>query len=197
MCNEQAAPQIKDTLWGACLQTQTALLMLSILKFEAKTWQETSQTCKYELDLWGVIGPAVPRQIPSHLLGRFRNHRSHSWPLLATQRAWNWILPDEDFPWSWVQQLQAPTSHSKLPETFREKEGFGSTNGTLRGGSRSRHGHTLVQRTLCHSKILLFGQGSLSNMKGQGQWCLEALKSLLKDQPGPELQIISFFKSSR
>lgn len=128
MCNKQAATWIKDTLWGPCLQageeqTQTALLMLSILKLRAKTWQETPQACKYELDLSGVIRPAVPRQIPFHLLGRPRNHRSHSWPLLATQRAWNLILTDQDFPWSWDQQLQAPTSHSKLPENFREKEG--------------------------------------------------------------------------
>lgn len=102
--------------------------MLSIPKLQAKTWQETPQACKYELDLLGVIRPAVPRQIPFHLLGRSRNHRSHSWPLLATQRAWNLILTDEDIPWCWVQQLQAPTSHSTLLKAFREKEEFGKKN---------------------------------------------------------------------
>lgn len=61
----------------------------------------------------------------------------------------------------------------------------------------SRHGHTLVQRILCHHKMLLFGQGSRSTMKGQGQQCLEALKSFLKGKPGPEKQVIYFFKRFR
>lgn len=76
---------------GSCSQTQETdknrtfwWSAASKWRAGAKTWQETSQACKYEPDLPRVIGPAVSRQIPFSLLWRFRNHRPHSWPLLAT-----------------------------------------------------------------------------------------------------------------
>lgn len=88
---------------------------------------------------------------------------------LGNQRAWSIVLGDETFSCDLQVQLQAPTSHSQVPETFREKERLGRANSGPRGSFRSRYSRVLVQKTLHHSRILLFGKRSLSNIKGQRQ----------------------------
>lgn len=102
----------------------------------------------------------------------------HSWQpkgLKFTSCRWSFLM------WSWVQQLQAPTSHSQVPKIFREKERLGRANCGPSGSFVSRDGHILIQMTLHHSRIPIFEQ-SLSNMKGQKPQCLKALKSFIKRQ---------------
>lgn len=93
LCKEQATARIKENLWwllftdtrGTDINRTPDAQHPQKKSTGTETWQKKSQACKYEPDLPGVIGPAVSRQIPFNLLWRFRNHRPHSWPVLATK----------------------------------------------------------------------------------------------------------------
>lgn len=164
MHNEQAATWIKDTLWGFLFadprgtDINRAFCCSASSKKRAghKTWQETSQACKYEPDLPGVIGPAVSRQNSFQFIVKIQKPQTTFLTTLGNQRAWNLLFADEAC--SCDLQLQAPTPHSQVAKTSREKERLGRANSGPSSSFLSRDGHILVQRTLRHSRILLFGQ---------------------------------------
>lgn len=159
--------------------------MVSILnskRARAKNWQQISQACKNEPNLPGVGGPAVSRQIPFNLLQTFRNHRPHSQPLLATKG------PKIYFSWMKLLHViwspRAVGSYLTLPKCPRplEKRTDLAAQTAERAVVLLVDSHVLVQRNLRCSRIAFFGQRSLSNMKGQRQQCLKALKSFIKQQ---------------
>lgn len=203
VCNEQAATCIKDTLWWFLFAdtrgtgiNSTSDAQHPWKKFRGQGLKLDSRHLKHAY-MSLTFQESLDQLFQDRFLSIYCEDSEttdhipdHSWQpkgLTFTSCRWSFLM--------WFQvQLQAPTSPSQVPKTFRENERLGRANSGLSGSFISRDGHILVQRTLHRSRIPLFGQRSLSKMKGQRQQCLKTLKSFIKDrQSGPEKQLFFFF----